>query len=415
MQHVETIVIGAGQAGLSTSYWLQQAGREHLILEKAPMPASAWKTGRWDSFTLVTPNWVLNLPGAAYDGPDREGFMPLAGVIDYFDRYVERLQPPVQYNTSVEAVRPLDGGGYQIDTGGGPFKAENVVIATGFEQLPRIPAPASDLSPEIVQLHSSQYRNPESLPPGAVLVVGTAQSGAQIAEELYTSGREVWLSVSSAGRAPRRYRGKDVFEWLWQMGFFDLPREKFPFGGDGAEFAPPHLTGKDGGHNLSLHQFARDGVHLLGHVTGTTGTTLHLAPDLYESLAKGDGFEKQGQQMIDGFIQAMGIDAPPETMPELRDGYAQPLRESLDLRQAGIGSIVWATGYTRDYRMIALPVTDEHGLLVGDRGVSRYPGLSFVGMIWMPSLKPIMLGGVGESARHVVEAIVERRRTLAAA
>ncbi|MGD9711741.1 MAG: NAD(P)-binding domain-containing protein [Thermomicrobiales bacterium] len=409
MQHVETVIIGAGQTGLATSYWLQQAGREHLVLDQAAMPASAWRTGRWDSFTLVTPNWTVNMPGAQYDIPDRDGFMPLPGIIDYFDRYVELHQPPVQYNSRVDAVRPFDGGGYQLDAGGGQIRAENVVIATGFEQLPGIPATAGGISPEILQIHSSQYRNPEALPPGAVMVVGSAQSGAQIAEELNHRGREVYLSVSGAGRARRRYRGKDGFEWLWQIGFFDLPPEKFP--GDATRFVPPHLTGIDGGHTLNLHQFARDGVHLLGHVREAAGTTVRLAPDLYESLAKGDGFEKSMTQMIDGYIQVAGIDAPPEETQDLRDGFEQPLRESLDLRESGIGSIVWATGYRHDDSMIELPVTDERGFLIGDRGISQYPGLYFAGMIWMPGIKPVTLGGVSESARHIVDAIVARQRT----
>ena len=212
MERIETVIVGGGQAGLATSYCLTQRGREHAVLEQAAQAANVWRNERWDSFTLVTPNWTLTMPGAEYDGVDRDGFMPRDEVVAYFERYVDRFQLPVQYNTRVEFVEPLDGAGYRVVMPDRTFAAENVVIATGYEQQPRIPPFAAAISPTVTQLHSSRYRNPASLPEGAVLVVGSAQSGAQIAEELYQHGRRVFLGVGNAGRAPRRYRGKDVVE-----------------------------------------------------------------------------------------------------------------------------------------------------------------------------------------------------------
>ena len=207
-------------------------------------------------------------------------------------------------------------------TSGSDFEAQNVVVATGMYQRPKIPAFSSGLPTDILQLHSGQYRNPASLPPGAVLVVGSGQSGCQIAEELYKSGRRVYHSIGSAGRAPRRYRGKDTYEWLVLAGFFDRTPDMLP--SPKARFAPdPHLSGAGGGHTLNLHRFARDGVTLLGHLRGVTDGRLDVAPDLHDSLSKADQFEAQLVKLIDGYIAKNGLDAPEERFPELRDGFDQ--------------------------------------------------------------------------------------------
>jgi putative flavoprotein involved in K+ transport len=407
METFETVVVGGGQAGLATSYHLKQADHEHVVLERAAYPAPVWRDQRWDSFTLVTPNWALRMPGAEYDGSDRDAFMPLDDVIAYFERYVEQFQLPVQFNTEVMSVEQQDGQGFWLRTPEKTFQATNVVIATGFEQIPKIPEFATNLSPGILQLHSSEYRNPEALPDGAVLVIGTAQSGGQIAEELYLSGRKVYLSVGGAGRAPRRYRGGDIFEWLYlHIGFFDLPADKFPAPVD--KFAPPHVSGTKGGHTLNLHQFARDGVTLLGHARDASGTRMSFAPDLHELLAQADGFEAHALQMIDGFIQANGLDNPPEELPKLNDGFAQPVIEELDLNEAGIGSVIWATGYTRDYALVRLPVTDEKGWPIQERGVSPHSGLYFAGVIFAPSLKTGLLPGVGEATEYIASHITAK-------
>jgi putative flavoprotein involved in K+ transport len=401
MERLDTIVVGAGQAGLATSYYLTQQGIEHLVLERADGPAPVWRDGRWDSFTLVTPNQAFRMPGAEYDGPEPGAFMPLDEVIAFFERYPVQFSLPVQYNTGVERVEALDFGGYRIVTPNRSYEVNNVVIATGHEQMPDIPAVSVGLSPELTQLHSSRYRNPDALPDGAVLVVGTAQSGGQIAEELYQSGRKVYLSVSNAGRAPRRYRGKDVFVWLLETGFVDIPADKFPVPKE--RFSPPHVSGKHGGHTLNLHQFSKDGVTLVGHVRGASGKKLQFAPDLYESLGRGDAFEKQVTSMVDGYIQANGLDLPPEELPQMRDAYEQPIIEELDTRSAGISSVVWATGYQHDYGLVKIPVFDASGFPVQQRGVTEKPGLYFVGMPWMPGIRSGTLAGVGDAARHIVE------------
>src|SRR5215204_2595976 len=329
MERIDTVIVGGGQAGLATSYYLTQQGREHVVLEQAARAANVWRNERWDSFTLVTPNWTMKMPGAEYDGANRDGFMPRDEVVAYFERYVERFALPIRYNARVLSIEPMDGAAYRVVTPECTYAATNVVIATGFEQHPRIPAFAAGLPATVTQIHSSRYRNPKLLSEGAVLVVGSAQSGAQIAEELYQHGRRVFLGVGNAGRAPRRYRGKDVVEWLTQIGFFDITPDKLPVPKE--QFAAPHVSGANGGHTLNLHQFARDGVTLLGHLRGASGDTITLAPDLHETLTRVDHFEHEVQQMIDGYVQANGLDAPPEELPNLRDGYGQLPVEQLDL------------------------------------------------------------------------------------
>jgi len=399
MERIETVIVGGGQAGLATSYCLTRQGHEHVVLEQAAQAANVWRNERWDSFTLVTPNWMLNMPGAEYDGPDRDAFMPRDGVVAYFERYVDRFALPVHFNARVLSIEPMAGPGYRVITPERTFAATNVVMATGFEQHPRIPSFAAGVSPAITQLHSSRYRNPKSLPEGAVLVVGSAQSGAQIAEELYQHGRRVFLSVGGAGRAPRRYRGKDVVEWLYQIGFFDMTPDRLHVPKE--QFAAPHVSGANGGHTLNLHQFARDGVTLLGHLRGASGNTISLAPDLHETLSRVDQFEREVQTMIDGYVQANGFDAPREELPHLRDGYEQPIVAELDLNASGINTVIWATGYTYDYSLAKAPVLDGDGFPVQTRGVTRDAGLYFVGMPWMPSLKSGILAGVGECAEHI--------------
>lgn len=403
MEHIETVIVGGGQAGLATSYYLSQHRREHVVLEAAAQAGNAWRTSRWDSFTLVTPNWTLTMPGGEYDGPDPNGFLRRDEVVAYFEQYAERLKLPVHYNTRVASVESRNGKGYRVQTMERSFQAENVVIATGFEQLPKLPPFAANLSPDITQLHSSTYRNPESLPAGAVLIVGSGQSGTQIAEELYKSGRQVFLCTGSAGRAPRRYRGRDTFEWLYLVGFFDMTPDRLPVPQE--HFAAPHVSGANGGQTLNLHQFARDGVTLLGHLRDAAAYQISIAPDLYENLGKADGFELQGQKMIDGYILANGLDAPEEELLQLRDGYAQPVLEELDLKAAGIHTVIWATGYTFDFSLIKLPIGDERGFPIQRRGVTNYPGLYFVGMPWMPSLKSGILAGVSEFAEYVASHI----------
>lgn len=406
-QAIETVIIGGGQAGLSTSYFLTAAGRENLVLERSSLPGSAWRSHRWDSFTLVTPNWTFQLPGAEYKGSDPNGYMHRNEIAQRFDAYVADYHLPVAYNTTVTQVEPYSDGTYHVQTAQETYTARNVVVANGFFQEGRLPDYTRKLPDSITQLHSGSYRNPQSLPDGAVLVVGTGQSGMQIAEEIYQNGRKVYLATSGAARAPRRYRGKDIFEWLEKTGFFEQTFEQF-FANGRRKHVPPHLTGKDGGHNLNLHQFYRDGVTLLGHARGYEEGNLILADDLQENLRISETGEKMLLQRIDQFIQSSGLDIAPEPLTALIDAYQAPQCTSLNLQQEGINTIIWACGYQYNSEILRFPVRNEFGLPDTQRGVSRYPGLYFIGIPFFPKMKSGFLFGVAEDAAYIAEHIINR-------
>jgi putative flavoprotein involved in K+ transport len=405
---IDTVVVGGGQAGLAISYCLNQEGREHVVLERAPTVANAWRNQRWDSFTLVTPNFQVRMPGAEYSGSDPYGFMPLADVIKYFDDYVERFHLPVRCGVEVFSVEKMDEE-YLVRTSEGDYEAANVVIATGLYQAPKIPNLSVSIPANILQIHSMDYKNPSSLPEGAVLVVGTGQSGAQIAEELYQSGRNVYLSIGSAGRVPRRYRGKDISDWLTQIGTFDTKVEELK--SPQSKFAPnPQISGKNGGESLNLHQFARDGVVLLGHVRDARDGQIILAPDLRETLAEVDQFESDMLKQVDDYILRAGLCAPPEQVQRLRDGYEQEQITKLDLNAAGVSTVIWATGYTFDFSLVKLPVVDSDGYPLQKRGVTRFEGLYFLGMPWLHSRRSGLLFGVGDDAAYLAAHIAARTR-----
>jgi putative flavoprotein involved in K+ transport len=405
-QRIDTVIVGGGQAGLAISYYLKQEGREHVVLERATAVANAWRNERWNSFTLVTPNFQVRMPGAEYNGDDPYGFMSKKEVIKYFDDYVERFALPVHCDVEVFSVEKQEKR-FVVRTSEGDYETDNVVIATGLYQSPRIPLFSAHVSSNILQIHSSQYRSPSTLPGGTVLVIGTGQSGAQIAQELYQSGRKVYLSIGSAGRVPRRYRGKDINDWFTWMGMFDTkveelksPKLKF--------HAHPQISGKNGGQSLNLHQFARDGVVLLGHVRDARAGRVLVAPDLKETLAQVDQFEVDALKMVDEFIVRRGLTAPPQTVPQLRDGYEQEVITELNLEEAGISTIIWAIGYSFDFSMVKLPVVDADGYPLQKRGVTEYGGLYFLGMPWLHSRKSGILFGVGDDAAYLAAHIAAR-------
>jgi len=406
IEYLDTIIVGGGQAGLSVSYYLTQQGRDHVVLEQANQPGNAWRNHRWDSFVLNTPNWQTRLPGAEYKGDNPDGFMTRAEVINYMEQYMGGYDLPVRYCVQVTKVEQNSRcESYMITTNRGFFaQVRNVVIATGLYQQPKLPSFAKDLPADIRQLHSDTYRNPQELLPGSVLVVGSAQSGCQIAEELYQSGKKVYLAVGRAGRVPRRYRGKDTNCWSQEMGLYDrtvdeLPSPKAKF------FGRPHISGKDGGHTLNLHQFARDGVMLLGHLQGVDNDKLVFAPDLEKNLAKADKFEEDFVKAIDEYVKKAKIDAPEESLPILRDGFDLEVVTELDLKSDRITNVVWATSYNFDFSLVKLPILDADGYPIQNRGVTNYRGLYFVGLPWLHNAKSGLIYGVGEDAEYIAKTI----------
>jgi putative flavoprotein involved in K+ transport len=354
-----------------------------VVLEQADRPAEAWRNHRWDSFMLNTPRWQSRLPGVADGRQDPDGFMSRDEIVARLEELA--LPLPVRYRARVGEVEHNSLGYYvlQLDSGE-RIRARNVVVATGLHQTPKIPAISGRFPADIKQLHSDTYRNPGELLPGAVLGVGSAQSGAQIAEELNESGRKVYLAVSRAGRTPRRYRGKDANWWSDRLGLYDrkvgdLPSPKAKFAGK------PHISGTRGGHTINLHQFARQGITLLGRLEGVEQGVITLAPDLHANLAAADRFEADFTRAIDAYVEAKGMAAPTETLPVFTDGFAQPTQCALGLRMAGITNVIWATGYAFDFSMIRLPILDADGYPIQTRGVTAYPGLFFVGLPWLHS------------------------------
>ena len=414
---VHTLVIGGGQAGLATSYWLTQAGIQHLVLERQERLGGSWHD-RWDSFCLVAPNYTLLLPGMPYAGSDPDGFMPRDEVVRYVQEYARKVAAPLRLGTPVQRLSAANGR-LEAHTPGTTFVARNVVLATGPYQRPRMPALSRRLASRVQQIHSHHYRRPSQLADGGVLVVGTGQSGTQIAEELQQAGRQVHLAVSSCFRAPRRYRGRDVIWWLMQWFLHgrevgvpfptvdDLPSPAARFG------CFPHLSGKDGGHDISLRRMAREGVRLHGRLESASGACVRFSDDLAERLSAVDQtFDEEFRPGFDAYIAAAGIDAPPDDRPP-RDDFVPPTSTELDLDAAGIGAVVWATGYELDFGWVDLPVMDEWGYPRHTRGVTVHPGLYAVGLPWLYSEPSSVFAGVGADAAHVVEHIARERLTEA--
>jgi putative flavoprotein involved in K+ transport len=406
IETIETVIIGAGQAGLATSYTFMQHGREHIILDKASLPGNSWRSERWDSFTFVSPNWTFQLPGGEYDGSDPDGFMPRDELVSRFERYAEKYHLPIVYNTPVLSVQPAEGSGFLVKAPEKEYHVRNVVAANGWFRLGKTPSFADKIPQSILQFHTSKYRNPQLIPPGAVLVVGSGQSGAQIAEELYQSGRKVFLATGVAPHSPRRYRGRDFFRWAYESGFVDLTFEQAQRV-QGKEFVAPMISGKNGGHALNLHKFYREGVILLGHALVCVDGKMIFAPDMKENLAKADMAQKMIQKNFDEYIQRAGIDAPSEDTPSMMDGYEAPEITTLDLHAEGINTIIWACGYSYDASIFKFPVLNQFGIPDAPMGASStYPGLYFVGFPWLPSLNSGFFAGVAKSAAMVVEHVM---------
>jgi putative flavoprotein involved in K+ transport len=407
-EQLDVVVIGAGQAGLSIGYYLSKLDRKFVILEQAATITPTWR-GRWDSFTLVLPNWTYQIPDNAYDGDDPDGFMSRDDLVEHLEKFAASFDPEIRFGSKVTSVEKNHiGDNFLVTTTESTIIADNVVVAVGTFQEPMIPSFSKNLSTEFTQLHTNDYRNPESLPEGAVLVVGTGQSGCQIAEEIYQSGRKVYLCVGGAPRIPRRYRGKDSIWWLGEMNFFDQTADSLTSSKERFK-ANPFLSGKNGGHSLNLHQFAKDGVVLMGHMKSAQDNQIFLVPDLRENLAKIDQFVVDLKQNIDKLIIDQKIDAEEApTNPELKDGYEAEIISELDLNAEGIKTIIWATGYKFDFSWVVFPIFDQDGYPIQDRGVCEYPGLYFLGLHFMHKRKSGLLWGVGEVAKYIAEDIAER-------
>jgi putative flavoprotein involved in K+ transport len=407
--HRPVVVVGGGQAGLSMSYCLTQRGVDHIVLERDRV-GHEWRDRRWDSFCLVTPNWQCQLPGFPYAGDDPDGFMVRDEIVSYIEAYSKFFSPPVVEGVAATRLRRDRKGRYLVGTSRGELIADQVVLATGPYQAPLIPRLADRLPEELTQIHSSRYRGPDQLPCGEVLVVGTGQSGCQIAEDLHLAGRQVHLAVGSAPRVARFYRGRDVVAWLDAVGYYRKAVEEFA-DVDTVRFRVNHyVTGRDGGRDIDLRAFARDGMRLYGRLAGVTGATVRFAPDLEKNLDHADAVSESIKDSIDDYIDTRGIDAAPE--PRYTPVWT-PKRETtqLDLGGTGITSVIWSTGFGRDDRWIEVPVFDGRGYPTHDRGVTSSPGLSFLGLPWQHTWGSGRLSGVADDAAYLAGSITTQTQT----
>ena len=408
---VPVAIVGGGQAGLSMSWHLKQAGIEHLVFERQRC-FHEWRTARWDSFCLVTPNWQCRLPGFHYAGPDPNGFMLREDIVAYMDAYIASFSPPVLEGVEVTKVSAQIGGGFALKTSRGEFIAEQVVFANGVYQTPIIPRAAERLPTDILQLHSSNYRNPQSMPEHATLVVGSGQSGCQIAEDLHLAGRKVHLCVGGAPRSPRKYRGREVTDWLTESGYYDIPYDTHPQKATVRDKTNHYLTGRDGGREIDLRHRALEGMSLYGSFKDVVdGTQLQFAPDLGRNLDDADKSYNNIRELVDRYIAERGITAPTEPP------YVAPWRPEhdpteLDVRAARITSIVWAIGFTPDYRWIDLPVFDGRGHPVHRRGVTQVSGAYFLGLSWQNTWGSGRLADVGKDAEFLLTHIRKTQGVL---
>ena len=405
VERVGTLVIGAGQAGIAMSEHLGRHGLPHLVLERHRI-AERWRVERWDSLVANGPAWHDRFPGQTFDDIHPDAFPGKDRIARYFEDYAARIAAPVRCGVAVTALRVRAGGGFVAETSAGGIEADQVVCATGPFQKPLIPA----LVPEtagVMQIHSAAYRNPGQLPDGAVMVVGAGSSGAQIADELNRAGRKVYLSVGPHDRPPRAYRGKDFVWWLGALGKWDA-RARTP----GTEHVTIAVSGAHGGHTVDFRRMAEQGIILVGRTDGFDAGRLRFAGDLAANIAGGDANYLSVLDEADAYVAAQGLDFPAE--PEARligpdpDCVTHPLR-ALDLAEAGVTSIIWATGYALDYSWLEIDALDGAGRPAHANGVStKVPGLYFLGLPWLTRRSSAFIWGAWRDAEDLAALIAER-------
>jgi len=403
MKRVPVVVVGAGHAGLAMSRCLTDRGLEHVVLDRRPVVAPRWSEERWEGLRLLTPNWMTRLPGWRYSGADPEGFMTMPEVARFLADYARSFDAPVHAGTTVRRVEPA-GRGYRVATDRGDWLAGAVVVATGDCDRPFVPTPARHLATGVYQTVPTRYSGPSGLPPGGVLVVGASASGVQIAEQLRRDGRDVVLSVGRHTRLPRRYRGRDIMEWLDRTGILD---DRFDAVGDidRARRQPSlQLVGSDDGRMIDLERLARTGVTLAGRLAEAEGTRVAFADDLPRSVLDADRRLGRLLARIDGAIAAdealAAVAAPPDPP---RSFTAAPGPADIDLADAEIRSVVWATGFRRAYPWLAVPVLDGRGEIAHHGGVTAAPGLVVLGLRFLRRRKSSFIDGAGPDAEILAD------------
>ncbi|CAM2784992.1 flavin-containing monooxygenase [Pseudomonas fluorescens] len=403
VETINTLVVGAGQAGVAMSEHLSLMGVPHIVLERHRI-AERWRSERWDSLVANGPAWHDRFPGLTFEGISPEAFPPKERMADYFEAYVKKLQAPVRTGVEVQHVeRHVGRPGFKVTTSAGVIEANNVVAATGPFQRPSMPAIVPATAP-VHQLHSSAYKNPAQLPEGAVLVVGAGASGSQIAEELQKAGRTVYLSVGEHYRPPRAYRSRDYCWWLGALGLWDevkiQPKKKH------VAFA---VSGYEGGKTVDFRRLAHQGINLVGVTRSWDGGVMTFAPGLADNVAEGDRAYFDVLRDADAYIEANGLAFPLEPqawqlLPD-PDCLVNPIL-SLDLAEAGVTSILWATGFTFDFSWLKVDAFDEKGEPFHKRGISAQSGIYFLGLPNLVNRASSFIYGVWHDAKYVADHIV---------
>jgi putative flavoprotein involved in K+ transport len=409
MKHTDTVIIGGGQAGLAMSRCLIEYQIDHVILERGRV-GERWRSERWDSLRLLTPNWQSRLPHFHYNGSHPDAFMTMPEFIRHLERYAESFEAPVQAGTDVQIVERLNSGRFRIATDNGDWSAQNVVVATGFCDTPRVPAISAAMPSSIVQLVPSDYRNPSHVPQGGVLVVGASATGLQIAGELAEAGRKVTLAVGTHVRAPRRYRGKDILFWMDAMGAFNTPADP----AEERKTPPPQLVGTPENHDLDLGVLQKKGVRLVGRATSAQGGRVYFADDLNAKVETADSQMMELLAKIDGFIESSGALAPAADHDSITAVNVRTAPAVIDLRTENIRTVVWSTGYERRYPWLKLPALDDRGEIRHDGGVTPEPGLYVLGIRFQRTKGSNLLDYVGRDAEVLSKHIAERFRDKAA-
>ncbi|HEX6201545.1 MAG TPA: NAD(P)-binding domain-containing protein [Thermoanaerobaculia bacterium] len=412
MRRIDTVIVGGGQAGLATSRCLAERGVDHVVLERGRI-GERWRSERWDSLHLLTPNWMSRLPGHAYRGPDPDGFLHKDEVVALLAGYARSFAAPVEEGTTVTSVAPDRGGdGWRVTTDRGGWRARNVVIASGCCDRPRVPGMAAALDRRVAQVTPDRYRNPADLPPGDVLVVGASATGVQLADEIARSGRGVTLAVGEHNRLPRRYRGRDVVWWLDRLGVLDRPLDDMPDPRAARREPSLQLVGRPAGEpaDLDLAVLAARGVRLAGRLAAAAGRRVRFAGELRATVAAADARMARVLERIDRSIAAHGLDdrfpATPRPEPVRLAG---PGPAELDLAARGITTVLWATGYRRVYPWLHAPVLDAEGEIRQRRGRTPLPGLYTVGLQFMIRRRSTFLDGVGRDACEIADEIAGAR------
>ncbi|WXL24853.1 NAD(P)/FAD-dependent oxidoreductase [Ectopseudomonas mendocina] len=407
---IDTLVVGAGQAGVAMSEHLTNLGVPHLVLERNRI-AEAWRTGRWDSLVANGPAWHDRFPGMEFEGVPADGFPHKEQVADYFVAYAKKFNAPIRTGVEVKkVVRNADRAGFTVETSEGIIQARRVVSATGPFQKPVIPAIAPN-DPSITQLHSAAYYNPQQLDDGAVLVVGAGSSGVQIADELQRASKQVYLSVGAHDRPPRSYRNRDFCWWLGVLGLWDAEAAV-----PGKEHVTIAVSGARGGHTVDFRELAHQGIKLVGLTKSFADGKVTFQADLAENLARGDENYLSLLDAADAYIARNGLDLPEEPEARVRlpepECVRNPILE-LNLKEAGIRTIIWATGYSVDFSWLPQTALDANGKPQHQRGVSSEPGVYFIGLPWLSRRGSTFIWGVWHDAKHIADHIATQRKYLA--